>query len=45
LREILGEVRFGELRAAVDDLDFPRAARLLRETVSVRKRARAAQVR
>jgi HPt (histidine-containing phosphotransfer) domain-containing protein len=45
LTEILGEVRFAELREAVDHLAFPRAAQLLRETASVRKRARAAQVR
>jgi hypothetical protein len=44
LREIPG-VRFDELREAVDDLDFPRAARLLRETVSVKKRARTARIR
>jgi hypothetical protein len=41
LNEILGEARFDELREAVDDLDFPRAARLLRSAVTVRKRARA----
>jgi HPt (histidine-containing phosphotransfer) domain-containing protein len=45
LTEMLGEVRFNELCEAVDDLDFPRAARLLRETVSVKKRARTARVR
>ena len=34
LSERLDHVRFDELRVAVEDLDFPRAARLLRETAS-----------
>jgi signal transduction histidine kinase/HPt (histidine-containing phosphotransfer) domain-containing protein len=37
LSELLDEVHFNELREAVDDLDFPRAARLLRDTLAVEK--------
>jgi HPt (histidine-containing phosphotransfer) domain-containing protein len=44
LREILDEVRFNEIREAIDDLDFPGAARLLRRAVNVKKRASAVRV-
>jgi hypothetical protein len=41
LRELLDEVHLDELRRAVDDLDFPRAARLLRDAVAGAPAARA----
>jgi hypothetical protein len=45
LREILGEVGFDELREAIDDLDFPHAARLLRDELSNTKGPRVVRVR
>jgi HPt (histidine-containing phosphotransfer) domain-containing protein len=44
LSELLDGVHFSELREAVDDLDFPRAARLLRDTVAVEKATIAVRV-
>jgi signal transduction histidine kinase/HPt (histidine-containing phosphotransfer) domain-containing protein len=44
LREMLGDERFDSLREAVDNLDFPRAARTLRDVVSIKRGARAARV-
>jgi CheY-like chemotaxis protein len=44
LTELLDEAHFRELREAVDDLDFSRAARLLRDAAAVDKAAGAVRV-
>jgi PAS domain S-box-containing protein len=35
LKDLLGEDRFGPVHAAIDDLDFPNGAKLLREALSL----------